>query len=62
MTLKELHKTKYPNAPFIGVFERPEKFIYPDYADEVLETHGDKEVINYNYQEKKGVLIVKLEK
>ena len=62
MTLEELHKTKYPKVALIGIFDpnNPTKPIYPDYADELIETHGDKEVVDHMYSDKKGVLVVAL--
>ena len=62
MTLKELHKTKYPKVKFIGIYTKDSNGnvnpIYPEYADEMIETHGDKEVKDYQYSEKHKVLVV----
>ena len=62
MTLKELHNTKYQKVGLIGIFDpnNPTKPIYPDYADELIETHGDKEVTDHMYSTKKDVLVVAL--
>ena len=62
MTLKELHETKYPKVDMIGTFDpnNPTKPIYPEYADELIETHGDKEVVDHTYSEKRRVLVVVL--
>ena len=56
-TLRELVETKYPDVPLIGVYVTDGP-IYPDYTDEYLETHGDKEVVSYFYSEAKNVLVV----
>ena len=51
MTLKEKVKEMFGNDiqdKFIGVYEEDEngevKSIYPDFMDEMLETHGDLEI------------------
>ena len=62
MTLRELVETKYPHVSMIGIYEGPDKTIYPDWADEYLETHGDYEVVDHYYSEKKDVLVVELKK
>ena len=64
MTLKELVETKYPKVTFIGFYEEDEngdvKQIYPDYTDEILETHGDVEVEFVHYSKKHDCLVVKV--
>ena len=64
MTLKELYEQKYKNVPYIGFLEYDEngkiKKIYPDYADEILETHGERVVKNEYYSKAKHVLVVEL--
>lgn len=62
MTLEELYKKKYPKVDMIGMFDpnSPTKPIYPEYADELIETHGTKEVVDHMYSDKKGVLVVVL--
>lgn len=64
MTLNELVETKYPKVTFIGLYEKDEygnlKTIYPEYTDEMLETHGDYEVVDYYYSKKRDVLVVEL--
>lgn len=62
MTLKELYETKYANVAFIGLYETDKNGkvvpIYPEYADEMLETHGDKIVDEHFYSAEKDVLVV----
>ena len=65
MTLNNLYKTEYNAAPpFIGLYKTDEKGnigpIIPDYADEILETHGDKEVIDLELQTIHRCLVVEL--
>ena len=65
MTLNNLYKTEYKAAPpFIGLYKTDEKGnidpIIPDYADEILETHGDKEVIEHKYSTIHHCLVVEL--
>lgn len=64
MTLKELVETKYPKVTFIGFYEEDEngnvKSIYPEYADEILETHGNIEVVDHYYSKKHDCLVVSL--
>ena len=45
----------------IGIYKGANTPICPDFADEVLETHGDYSVIDYRYIEGKKVLVVELE-
>lgn len=63
MTLNELaqdvFKGKDIREQFIGIYEGPNKKIYPDYADEILETHGDLTVKDHLVTEN-GILIVAL--
>lgn len=64
MKLADLIKEKYPNVPFIGFYEE-DKYgkpmpIYPDYTDEILETHADREVDEVYYSAEKQTLVVKL--
>lgn len=62
MTLKELYDEQFSNVGFIGVCETDEndnvKPIYPEYADEFLETNGDMEVKGYCYSKKHDCLVV----
>ena len=62
MKLKELCKKEFKKVQFLGVYETDEngnvKPIYPDYADELLETHGDMEVKDYTYSQKHDCLVV----
>lgn len=62
MKLKELYKKEFKKVQFIGVYEEDEngnpKPIYPDYADEYLETHGNMEVKDYQYSQKYDCLVV----
>ena len=58
MKLKELYKKEFKKVPFIGIYEGKGKSIYPEYADELLETHGDMEVVDYLYIENKNTLVV----
>ena len=65
MTLKELYEQKYKGVPYIGFLEYDEnskiKKIYPDYADEILETHGKCLVKEEYYSTSKNTLIVELQ-
>ena len=47
-TLKELLKRigKGKNQ-LVGIYKDSDSTIYPDYADEILETHGNKKVLGY---------------
>lgn len=61
MTLQEVYE-KYPEAEFIAVFEGedfPEE-LEPDYADEYLETHAEREVVNYWYYEHNSLIVAQL--
>ena len=64
MTLLEVYETKYPETKYIAVFEGKElpdpKNIEPDYADEYLETHGDREVVDYWYSEENKLIVAQL--
>lgn len=64
MTLRELcdklYQGKDVRGQNIGLYTGPGKTIYPDYADEILETHGDYEVGAYQYREHADLLIVQL--
>ena len=65
MTLQELteqvFKGKDVKTQLIGIYEGPGKTICPDYADEYLETHGDRGVGAYQYKETANLLIVQLQ-
>ena len=64
MKLKELTKQLFGDNiqdKMIGIYEGEDKKIYPDFADEMLETHGDHNVVDYQYVESKKVLVVELE-
>lgn len=65
MKLKELYKGKFYNTKFIGLYETDSKGIvqpiHPEYAGEILETHGDKEVLDYQLVEKSNLLVVELD-
>lgn len=54
---KELGKDK---NQLIGIYEGKGKKIYPDFADELLETHGDRIVIDYAITSN-NILVVELE-
>ena len=62
MKLKDLYEKEFKGVKFIGVYELDDKGnpkqIYPDYADEYLETHGDKEVKDHAYSKKHDCLVV----
>lgn len=53
MTLKEL--VKQENAQFVAIY-KGKKTVYPEYVDEMIETHGEKEVIKYGIKD--DILIV----
>lgn len=72
MTLKELAEQVFteedsrgecPNS-YIGFYTEDEdgnpNRVVPDYADEILETHGQCEVEDYFYAKKDKVLVVEL--
>lgn len=64
MKLKELTQKLFGDNiddKMIGIWQGKDKKIYPDYADEMLETHGDHNVVDYQYVESKKVLVVALE-
>lgn len=68
MKLKELaeevFKSKNIETQSIGIYTEDEKGnpnpIYPEYADELLETHGELEVEDSFYSEKHQCLVVAL--
>lgn len=64
MTLQQLcdklFQGKDVRGQNIGLYTGPGNTIYPDYADEILETHGDYEVETYQYREYAHLLIVQL--
>ena len=55
--LKEFGKDK---IQLIGIYEGKGNKIYPDFADELLETHGDRVVIDYTIT-RNNILVVELE-
>ena len=65
MTLKELYEQKYKDVPYIGFLEYDEnrkiKPIFADYADEILETHGEYTVKGECYSTQTDTLVVELE-
>lgn len=66
MTLKELYEKEFPKTPFICIYWRDENGVahdvQKDYADEFIETHGDKVVKDYGYAERFKALVVQLAK
>lgn len=65
MKLKELVQKIFGDRiedKMIGIWKGENEKIYPDYADEMLETHGDYNVVDYQYVESKKVLVVAFEK
>ena len=73
MTVKEIASKVFDNdlkgesePNLIGFYEEDEKgnvkHIYPDFADEIVETHGDMLVKDYKYVESKNVLVIELDK
>ena len=60
----EVFKDKDIKTQSIGFYTEDENGtpnkIYPDFADEILETHGNKEVEYYEYSEQHQCLIVVL--
>ena len=61
-TLKKLTDELYNGKvedKFIAIYEENEP-LYPDYADEILDTHGDRLVKDYRIR-KDGILVVLLE-
>lgn len=61
ITLSELINQSYPNVPFIGIYT-DDGPIYPDYTDEILETHGDLIVVDSYYSKRNDVLVVSFDK
>ena len=64
MKLKELTNKIFGDNiddKMIGIWNGKNGKIYPDYADEMLETHGDYNVVDYQYVESKKVLVVAFE-
>ena len=63
MKLKELYNSKFSSVPFIGICEEDDKgrpaILILDFADEMLETHGDLEVDDYGYLQEKSCLVIK---
>lgn len=57
VTLKELVAKVYPKVPLIGIYTKTGP-IYPDFTDEMLETHGDLVVVASYYSKDKNVLVV----
>ena len=66
MILNELYNKDYKDVPMIGIYEtddqeRPLGIAY-DYADEILETHGNMTVVDYIYSKEDNCLIVEFKK
>jgi hypothetical protein len=64
MQLKELLRDLFETDTedkMIGIYKGPYTSICPDFADEILETHGDYPVVDYHYYKDKNILIVELE-
>ena len=61
VTLKELFKKLKLSKKtwFIGLLET-EAAIYPEYADELMETHGNRTVVRYIKATKSKTLVVEL--
>lgn len=60
-TLEELfEKVGTGNNQLIGIYEGKGKKIYPEFADELLETHGDRIVLDYAITSN-NILVVELE-
>ncbi len=67
MILKEIAEKEFGDnigGGFIGFYEEDEngnvKPIYPDYADEIIETHGEKEVIDYRFLSDRNILVAEI--
>lgn len=62
MTLSELmNKEKFKNVKYVAVWDQMDPdSVYPDFTDEYLETHGDYEVMDYEYLKDKDVMVVEL--
>ena len=61
MTLQKLVEQKFKDVPFIGIYEEIDgkiQPICPEYADELLETHGEMEVKDYTYVGSKSTLVI----
>lgn len=65
MTLAELVKQVFPGdnlvTKSIGIYNGDGEIIYPDFADEMLETHGSLTVIDWHLSNK-NLLLVQLKK
>ena len=58
ITLRQLCKQlKRKNSSLIGIYTNPKDIIYPEYTDELLETHGNK-IVNDYIISRQGILIV----
>lgn len=69
MTVREVANATFNNdlsGGFIGLYNTDENGnvlpIYPDFADEYVETHGDLPVKDYKYVESKNVLVIEIDK
>lgn len=64
MKLKELTQQLFGDNiqdKMIGIYKGDDTKIYPDFADEMLETHGDHNVVDYQYLEHRKILVVAFE-
>ncbi len=58
ITLRQLCKQlKRKKSSLTGIYTSPEDMIYPEYTDELLETHGNK-IVNDYIISRQGILIV----
>lgn len=64
MTLNQLYNEQFSKEKIIGVYEEKngKPSVYQEYADELLETHGDKEINDYQYSAKHKLLVVEFKK
>lgn len=61
MKLGELYKKHYNKVMYIGIYEEGKK-ILPEFADELLETHSNFEVNDYQYVKDYDCLVVEFAK
>ena len=69
MTVREVANLTFGNdlsSGFIGIYSKDESGnispIYPDFADEYVETHGNLRVKDYRYVKPQNTLVIEIDK
>ena len=69
LTVREVANATFGNdlsSGFIGIYGEDEYGnvmpIYPDFADEYVETHGNLSVKNYRYVKSQNTLVIEIDK